>query len=133
IGERYYRATKKVDDINGQARSDEINRLIAKGDLTEDALLSMDISQDPGRKLIMNPPANSKFPGLKDQIRHQNDRFSLYGYFMLDGFADLKAPGLEIYDVEPEEKSIVLATDGYIFPEHIDPADALYSLESAEK
>lgn len=133
IGYRYYRAAKIVDTINGQARADEINRLIERGDLTEADLLAMDISQDPGRKLIMNPPPNSKFPGLKEQIRHQNDNFSLYGYFMLDGFANDKAPGLEIHDVYDDEKQIVLATDGYIFPTHIEPADALYSLESAEK
>lgn len=133
IGPHYHRVVKKVDTINSIARANEIQRLIDAGQLTEEALLSMDMRDDPGRKLIMNPPAGSQFPGLKDQIRHQNDRFSLYGYFALDGFADLKAPGFEIYDVPDYAEHVVLATDGYLFPDHIDPVDALCTLENAEK
>jgi hypothetical protein len=132
VGDKHYQLHKKTDLVNSEARSNEIYRLIDEGKLTEEALLSMDIDQDPGRILILDPPPNSNFPGLRGQARCQNNIESPFGFFIFDGFANPNVYGFAVIDVPDYAEEIVLATRGYMVPKGTYAVDGLYSLDSAE-
>lgn len=128
---QHYQNTKKVDILNADARSEELKRLMESGKLTEQALMAMDTSEDPGRKHIMSPGRN--FPGLKEQSRYQNNPDSAYGYFVMDGFINMDTPGFSVLTIPEEVSELILATDGYHKPQSMDPVDVMHSLASAER
>ena len=131
FGYKHYQNNKKVDILNANARSVELTRLMENGELTEEVLIAMDTSQDPGRLHIMNEGAN--FPGLKDQSRYQNNPDTPYGYFVMDGFINFTVPGFSVHTIPEDVTELVLATDGYHMPQSMDPADVMFNLSSAER
>ncbi len=133
VGDTHYHQYKKTDMVNGEVRSNELKRLIDSGELTEAALLEMDMDSDPGRKLILNPPLNANFPGLRGQARLQNNPSSPFGFFIFDGFANSKVYGFNVIPVPDYATEIVLATRGYVVAEGSIAVDILFSLNSAEQ
>lgn len=133
VGGQHYQKPKRTDTLNGEVRSKEIHRLIASGALTEEQLLKMNVNDDPGRKLILDPPQGSPYPGLRGQARYQNDPESPYGFFVFDGFANPDVYGFSVIEVPDYADEVILATRGYIVPNDMHPADALYNLKNAEQ
>ena len=133
VGGAHYQNHKMTDTLNAEVRSKELHRLINEGILTEECLLKMDVNSDPGRKLILDPPPGSSFPGLRGQTRYQNNLGSPYGFFVFDGFADCKVPGFSVIDVPDYAHEVILASRGYIVPQGTHPADALFNLKNAEQ
>ena len=133
VNDKYYQKSKTVDNLNAEARSAELDRLLKSGEITLAQLALMPIDEEPGRKWILSPPEGSGFPGLVGQSLHQNNPDSELGFYANDGFPEFSLEGFEVIKVPHGTSQIILTSDGYPVAPGQDPVKTLSSLEMAEE
>ncbi len=99
INDHYYANTKKIDDINAEARSLALNYAVLNG-----STISQLQKFDMGREMIL--------PFLNLQLSFENQNVE-FGYPVLNGH-NLNLEYLKIYHVNCDD-TVILASDGYPF------------------